>query len=180
MTITYYHPFIKMTVVTRSQQNKMNNALFQERKQDIDIVQAVSNFKNKMEYQELKAELVLKMKEYSDKNVAAKKKEEKTLYVLKSYELVNRLLPKLIEKHPEQYVEFSAALFNKTTDLLIEINEGKWEGVDCVLVVKLREEMFKSRALVMPIIRYCDEPSNDPEVKKAMIYITTRNRRIDL
>jgi hypothetical protein len=153
-----------MPVTTRSQHKNAANALL----------------KQEQEYKQLEGKFAAKIKEYSLKNNAAIGEENQMRYVLKAYKLVNKSLPELIAKHPNKYIKFSAAIFNKSTDLLIESNEGKWEGIDRALVKKMRDEIFKSRILIMPIIRYCDEQSSDPAIKKAKLYISNRNRRIDL
>ena len=153
-----------MPVVTRSQRKN-----------------AASTLLNKEEaYQQLKGKFAAKMKEYTDKNNTAIGKENKMRYCLKAYKLVNQSLPELIAQRPDEYISYLAAIFNKSTDLLIESNEGKWGGIDHVLVEEMRDEIFKSRSLIMPIIRYCDEYSSNPEIKKAKIYISHRNRRLDL
>ncbi len=153
-----------MTVVTRSQQLK-NNAI-SARKQEED--------KEEYNYQQLKAYFTSKMKEYTTKNISSTNKEEKMRYVLKIYRLVNELFPSLVEKQPNEYITYSAIIFNKSTDFLIECNEGKWEDIDKDLVQELRDEIFKSRCHIMHIIRYCDEYSRNTEIKKAKIYITHR------
>jgi hypothetical protein len=152
-----------MPVVTRSQHKNAASALLKQG-----------------EYQQLKGKFIAKMKEYTDKNIAAIGKENKMRYCLEVYKLVNQSLPELMAQHPNEYISYSAVIFNKSTDLLIESNEGKWEGIDSALVGEMRDEIFKSRSLIMPVIRYCDEHSSNPEIKKAKIYITHRNRRIDL
>ena len=136
--------------------------------------------KQEEEYQQLKGKFVAQMKEYTDKNIAAIGKENKMRYCLKVYKLANQSLPQLMAQRPDEYITYSAVIFNKSTDLLIESNEGKWEGIDQALVGEMRDEIFKSRILIMPIIRYYDEHSSNPEIKKAKLYITSRNRRIDL
>jgi hypothetical protein len=156
-----------MTVVTRSQQRAISSRKQEEEKEDDN-------------YEELKTLFVSKIQKYSDKNILSTNKEDKLRYVLKIYKLVNNLFPLLVEKRPDEYITYSAIIFNKSTDFLIECNEGKWEDINKDLVQELRDEIFKSRCHIMPIIRYCDEYSTNTEIKKAKIYITHRNRRIDL
>lgn len=154
-----------MPVLTRSQRNNMDA-----------VAQEEAEY-----YDHLNKQFITKMKEYCDKcNKYDIGKENKMRYVLKIYKLINKSFPTLIEKRPDQYITFAATTFNKSTELLIECNEGKWRDIDHKLVEETRDEIFKSRCHIMPIIRYCDEYSTNTEIIKAKIYFTHRNRRVDL
>ena len=69
------------------------------------------------EYKQLKGKFVAKIEEYTHKNVAAIGKENKMRYFLKVYQLINQSLPELMAQRPDEYITFSAQIFNKSTDL---------------------------------------------------------------
>jgi hypothetical protein len=150
-----------MPVVTRSQSK--NPDFYQD-----GTFQKIQPVSTKEKYD--KFEFIAKLKKCLSNNSNAAIGKEKNYSVLETYKLINQHLPQLMKQHPCEFISLSIIIFNKSTDLLLDISKGKLKHHDVALVGEIRDEILKSRNLLMPLIRYCDEYSSIP----AGIYITHR------